>query len=73
MKEIKELIALKDQKKALEAQIKAIEKIIMEECFANGVKEIYDEDGNKALVVHYDAAEINTTRKAYDQLRTYKA
>ena len=41
MKEIKELIALKDQKKALEAQIKAIEKIIMEECFANGVKEIY--------------------------------
>ena len=49
MKEIKELIALKDQKKALEAQIKAIEKIIMEECLANGVKEIYDEELSKQL------------------------
>lgn len=73
MEKIKELIELKSQRDALVAQIKSLEKELIDLCATNGVKELYDEDGNKALVVHYNETEINTTRKAYDQLRTYKA
>lgn len=74
MKEIKELIALKAQIEALEAQKKDLIKTISEYCLTNGVKEVYDEDGNKAILIqkkeHWVEGHIN---RAHNELRTYKA